>query len=149
MKIYTIGFTKKSAEEFFEILEHNKIKIILDIRLNNTSQLSGFAKGKDLKFFLKRILDIFYIHDLNLAPTKDILFRYKKNMISWESYESEFLDLLNERNIREYIKAKYIKNLDGLCLLCSEHEASKCHRRLVAEFIKNEFVDMDIEIVHL
>ena len=111
MKIYTIGFTKKSAEEFFEILEHNKIKIILDIRLNNTSQLSGFAKGKDLKFFLKRILDIFYIHDLNLAPTKDILFRYKKNMISWESYESEFLDLLNERNIREYIKAKYIKNI--------------------------------------
>lgn len=147
MKLYTIGFTKKSAKQFFDILEQNNVKQVLDIRLNNSSQLAGFAKGKDLEYFLEKIQGIRYKHDLKLSPTKEILNGYKKGTIQWEEYESEFIKLLNDRNIQQHIQLNYIKDLDSLCLLCSEHIADNCHRRLVAEFIKSNFED--IEIIHL
>ena len=87
--IYTIGFTKKTAEDFFNLLESNSIDIILDIRLNNTSQLSGFSKFPDIKFFLKKINNIEYIHDIKLSPKESTLKKYKKNNIDWNGYVSE------------------------------------------------------------
>ena len=149
MNIYTIGFTQKSAEEFFELLQQNNIKSILDIRLNNSSQLAGFTKGRDLKFFLKRILDIEYFHDTLLSPTKQILDDYKKSRITWSDYEEQFLRLLSERNIRESLRDKYNNRFDNICLLCSEATAEKCHRRLVAEYLVNMYPEYDIKIIHI
>jgi len=97
MKLFSIGFTKKNAEEFFKILKANKIKKVIDIRLNNTSQLAGFTKGDDLQYFLKEICDIAYEHDVSLAPTKEILDSYKKKSINWQQYEEKILTLLNSR----------------------------------------------------
>lgn len=147
MRIYTIGFTKKSAEQFFCLLKKNNIKFFLDIRLNNSSQLSGFAKGSDLKFFLKNLLKIEYRHDIRFAPTKEILDGYKKKNITWNQYETEFLELMNSRNFKKIIADEYSDQLDGVCLLCSEPTAEKCHRRLVAEKIQSHFPN--IEIIHL
>ncbi|WP_017209973.1 DUF488 family protein [Clostridium beijerinckii] len=149
MKLYTIGFTKKSAEEFFNILKKNDIKKILDIRLNNSSQLAGFTKGNDLMYFLETICGIKYEHNIELAPTKEILSDYKNKKISWNEYENQFIDLINKRNLGNKILAKYVDEVDGICLLCSESTAENCHRRLVAEYIKNNLHHYDIEIVHL
>ena len=146
-KIYTIGFTKKDARTFFELLRKNKIKTMLDIRLNNISQLSGFAKGNDLKFSLKEILDVEYIHDTRFSPTKDLLDRYKGAKTTWLDYEKEFVDILIKRNIKNVIQNEYVEKLDGICLLCSEFEAEQCHRRLVAEYIMDNFDN--IEIIHI
>lgn len=147
MKIYTIGFTKKSARLFFSLLEENEVKKILDIRLNNISQLSGFAKGRDLSYFLNKILDVDYIHDTRFSPTKDLLDRYKTGELDWPGYEREFNEILVDRRINNVLLTDYIEALDGICLLCSEAEADQCHRRLVAEFIKNEI--KELEIIHL
>ena len=144
MKIYTIGFTKKSAKEFFSILKKNNIKTILDVRLNNNSQLFGFAKYPDLPFFLKELCDINYIHDTDFAPTKDLLKDYKSKNINWETYEHEFNNIIIKRNICEKIKKL---DLDRLCLLCSEKEPDFCHRRLIAEYIKEMYEG--VEIIHL
>lgn len=143
MKIYTIGTNKKSAENFFMLLKKNKVKGIVDIRLNNNSQLNGFTKGRDLEYFLKVINNMEYIHNTNLAPTKEILNGYKKNEINWMDYETNFIELLNKRKIKEKINVeKYI----GYCFLCSEEIADKCHRRLVVEYLVK---DKNIKIKHL
>lgn len=141
-KLYTIGFSKKSAEKFFSILEENRIILLLDIRLNNTSQLSGFSKFPDIKFFLKKISNIEYIHDVNFAPKEITLKKYKKQLINWEEYKKEFISTMKERNIEKYIK-KY-KNYENICLLCSEEEASKCHRSLVASIFQKYFINLEI-----
>ena len=104
IKIYTIGFTKKTAEDFFNILKKNNIKIVYDIRLNNTTQLAGFTKGRDLEYFLREILSIKYIHDNKFSPTKEILNDYKKNRIDWDTYENRFNALLDSRTLESYIK---------------------------------------------
>ena len=103
VKIYTIGFTQKSAEKFFGLLKENNIKTLLDVRLNNASQLAGFAKGRDLGYFLKEILGATYIHDLEFAPTKDILNNYKKKIITWDDYEKQYNMLLDKRIIKQHI----------------------------------------------
>lgn len=149
MKIYTIGFTQKSAKKFFELLKENNIKTLLDVRLNNINQLAGFAKGRDLEYFLKEILGATYIHDLEFAPTREILDNYKKKIINWDDYEKEYNMLLDKRIIKQHIIKKYDNKFDRVCLLCSEVEASKCHRRLAAEYIKESINDENIEIVHL
>ena len=149
MRLYTIGFTKKNAREFFTLLKKNKVKQIIDIRLNNTSQLAGFSKGEDLKFFLNEFCNIKYTHDTSLAPDKNILDNYKKKKIDWKQYELLFNDLLNKRNIKNDLDAKYNKDLDGSCLLCSEATVDKCHRRLTAEHIKQIYPELNIEIIHL
>jgi uncharacterized protein (DUF488 family) len=144
IKLYTIGFTEKSAQEFFELLERNQVRKIIDTRISNNSQLSGFAKGKDLEFFARRLLNIDYEHELNFAPTKELLEKYRKKKISWDDYTKEYLHLLDERNIKETV------NFEGLhecCLLCSEHLPQKCHRRLLAEYLRR--IDQNIEIIHL
>ncbi len=149
MKIYTLGFTKKSAKEFFEILKNNNIHTLVDIRLNNISQLAGFTKGTDLIYFLKEICKIGYAHKIELAPTKEILNDYKNKKISWTEYEERFNQLLGQRNIVGNLSKYFSQDLGTICLLCSEPTPDKCHRRLVAEYLKNQLPDLNIEIVHL
>jgi uncharacterized protein (DUF488 family) len=128
--IFTIGFTGHSAEEFFCKLQNAGVKTLVDVRLNNVSQLAGFAKKQDLKYFLQTIARIGYVHEKSLAPTKDILDAYKKNRINWDEYEKQFNRLLADRQPENYLAPN---ELDFGCLLCSEHEHDHCHRRLVTE----------------
>jgi len=142
--IYTIGFTKKTAESFFDILNKNKIDIILDIRLNNTSQLSGFAKSPDIKYFLKEISNIDYIHDTELAPTKEILKNFKNKKITWNEYIDEFNLLMNSRKIDQYIIQTYNFIDKNICLLCSESEATECHRSLIAKYFQKNLDNIEL-----
>ncbi len=145
LKLYTIGFTGKSAEEFFTLLKKAGIKILLDIRLNNVSQLAGFTKGKDLAYFVRTILDGQYYHNTDLAPTKDLLKRYQEDE-DWQSYEREFLALLEKRNVETKINSNLLKG--PTVLLCSEKTAEKCHRRLSAEYLQKKLLS-DYSIEHL
>ena len=145
MNIYTIGFTKKNAETFFKFLTVSNVKTLIDVRLNNVSQLDGFAKRDDLKFFLKELCGAEYVHSPELAPTKDILNAFKKGDMPWNVYEEKFLNLMGQRNIERSIKPAL---LDHGCLLCSEHEPHLCHRRLVVEYL-NEHSDLDLKVKHL
>ena len=144
MKVYTIGFTKKSAHMFFDTLKHSGAKRVVDVRLNNVSQLAGFAKRDDLQYFLKQVCDMDYVHLPELAPTPDMLDEYKKLKGDWPTYEQRFLDLMAKRHIEDQIPKEVIA--EG-CLLCSEDKPHHCHRRLVAEYLKQHWGD--IEIAHL
>jgi len=142
IKIFTIGFTKKKAEKFFTELCNASVKRVIDIRLNNVSQLAGFAKKDDLRYFLKTICDIDYIHMPELAPTKDILDEYKKNGGDWSVYEKKFIDLIEKRKIEKKITNDI---LDNACLLCSEDKPDHCHRRLVAEYLSKKWRKVKIK----
>ena len=144
MKIYTIGFTKKSAAEFFELLRESGVKRLVDVRLNNISQLSGFAKKDDLEYFLGKICRIKYAHLPELAPTSGMLDAYRKEHHNWETYESQFLTLMTQRRVEKMGIKRTIANS---CLLCSEDQPEHCHRRLVAEYLQSHWGD--VEIVHL
>lgn len=145
MKTYTIGFTKKKAAEFFSLIADNNISRVVDVRLNNFSQLSGFAKKDDLKYFLERLCNADYVHVEDLAPTKELLDSYKKKKISWEAYADKFQDLIAQRHIERSLDKSL---LDKGCLLCSEHEPHYCHRRLVVEYL-NQHWNGELEVVHL
>lgn len=145
-KIFTIGSARKTAEEFFNLLKDNGVKKIIDVRLNNTSQLLGFAKYPDIEYLTKEILKGNYVHDKKFAPSEKILVRYKKGLIDWDDYEREFAELMTYRDIDVYIADKYADE-KNYCLLCTEPTPENCHRRLVAEKIKEVF--NDVEIVHL
>ena len=144
MKLHTIGFTKKNAERFFGLLRDSGSKRIVDVRLNNVSQLAGFAKKSDLAWFLREICGMEYIHLPDLAPEKDMLDDYKKRRLGWSAYEERFLDLMRRRRIEETIPRETVS--DG-CLLCSEDKPHYCHRRLVAEYLGRHWGD--VEIIHL
>lgn len=144
IKLFTIGFAEKSAEVFFNLLHKNHITKIIDIRLNNVSQLAGFTKKSDLEYFLKAIADITYKHEVMLAPTKDILDAYKKKSINWNEYEKCFFELMDNRAPDKIL---CIDDFDHACLLCSEAKSEKCHRRLVAEYLKHKW--SEVEIHHL
>ncbi|WET16308.1 DUF488 domain-containing protein [Yersinia intermedia] len=145
MKIYSIGFTEKTAEKFFTLIKSQPdIKNLVDVRLNNVSQLAGFAKKNDLKYFLKELCNVNYVHVPELAPTKEMLNPYKKGDISWEVYEDNFLNLMAKRNIERIDKSL----IEYGCLLCSEHKPHHCHRRLVIEYLNNHW-DTDFEVRHL
>ena len=144
MNVFTIGFTKKTAEEFFTLLKRPGLRRLIDVRLNNVSQLAGFTKKNDLKFFLREIAEVDYLHMPVLAPTQDILHAYKKNGSDWATYESQFLQLMADRQIETKVKREII---DGSCLLCSESTPEHCHRRLVAEYLRRHW--QDVEICHL
>ena len=144
MKLFTIGFTKKSAEEFFGLLSDSGAKRVVDVRLNNTSQLAGFAKRWDLEYFLSEICGMEYVHLPELAPTKQIRDHYNKGGRDWQAYEVQFFDLMQERRIADRIDRNILS--DG-CLLCSEHRPDRCHRRLVAEYLNDRWGG--IEITHL
>jgi len=144
INLFTIGFTTKSAETFFGQLAKAGVQKIIDIRLNNASQLAGFSKKNDLIYFLKTICGCGYRHETLLAPTKQILEGYKKKTISWTEYEKQFNNLLRVRKAHELVSSS---ELHRACLLCSEPTPNKCHRRLVSEYFKNHFDN--ILITHL
>ena len=144
INLFTIGFTQKSAEQFFETLLKAGVQRVIDTRLNNVSQLAGFAKRKDLEYFLRKVGNIEYIHLLDLAPTQDILDAYKKKKGDWETYEKQFIDLIAKRQIETKVSPDI---LDGGCLLCSEAKPHHCHRRLVAEYLNNKWGN--VKICHL
>lgn len=143
MKIFTIGFTKTSAQRFFTRLKDSGSKRLVDVRLNNISQLAGFAKRDDLNYFAGAICGMGYEHIPALAPTQAMLDEYKKRGGDWETYADKFLDLMTMRRIETLDREK----LDDGCLLCSEDRPHHCHRRLVAEYLKEKWPD--VEIVHL
>jgi uncharacterized protein (DUF488 family) len=143
MKIFTLGFTKKSAETFFSLLKNSGAKRLIDVRLNNVSQLAGFTKRDDLKYFTREICGMEYIHSPQLTPTSAILDPYKKAKNGdWALYEKQFIELMQERHIETTIPKEM---LDGACLLCSEEKPHHCHRRLVAEYLKDKWGDVDID----
>jgi uncharacterized protein (DUF488 family) len=142
MKLHTIGFTKKSAEKFFGLLHASGSKRLVDIRLNNVSQLAGFAKRDDLQYFVRQICGMEYVHLTALAPTQDILDEYKKNGGDWGVYESKFLDLMRSRRVETTIPKELVA--EG-CFLCSEDKPHHCHRRLVAEYLQSKWGDLDIK----
>ncbi len=141
MKVFTIGFTRKSARQFFEMLRRSGAKRVVDVRLNNVSQLAGFAKRDDLEFFLKEVCGMDYVHTPDLAPTQEMLDEYKKLKGDWQTYEKRFLDLMEKRKIEERIPKEVVA--EG-CLLCSEDKPHHCHRRLVVEYLRQQWGDLDI-----
>lgn len=141
MKIYTIGFTQKTAEEFFKILKENEIKQLVDIRLNNTSQLAGFTKKKDIEFFLKEIANIDYFYFDFLAPTKEL----RKLVKEWDSYTREYLKTIQERNILTKLDPNFFKK--RTCFLCSEPKAENCHRGILASYLQEHWDN--VEVIHL
>jgi uncharacterized protein (DUF488 family) len=137
MEIYSIGFTQKNASQFFGTLKAHGIERLLDVRLNNTSQLAGFAKASDLPYFLREICGADYEHEPLLAPTQDILDAFKKNKGSWEVYEQAFLALMRSRQIESQISKDLF--LKKTVLLCSEATPEHCHRRLVLEYLQKHW----------
>ena len=144
MNIFTIGFTKKPAKRFFDMLRASGARRIVDVRLNNVSQLAGFAKKNDLAYFAKEICGMDYVHVPDLAPTPDLLRDYRQRKIGWEEYEVQFLALMRDRRVQITVASDL---LDAGCLLCSEDQPDHCHRRLVAEYLKQHWAG--VEIVHL
>ncbi len=143
ISLYTIGFTQKTAEQFFNKLIQAGVKRVIDIRLNNSSQLAGFSKKEDLKYFLKIICNIIdYVHLAELAPTKEILEEYKKNKGDWAVYEKHFLELLADRKVGEKLSPD---TFHQACLLCSEDTPDHCHRRLVAEYLSERWGNVEIK----
>jgi len=145
MEIYSIGFTQKSASEFFGTLKAHGIERLLDVRLNNTSQLAAFAKQADLAYFLREICGAAYEHKPLLAPTQEILDAYKKHKGGWEAYEEAFLALMRDRSIESTIDKEGFAR--RTVLLCSEPSAEHCHRRLVLEYLQKHW--QGVEIRHL
>ena len=142
MEIYSIGFTKKSASQFFGTLKAHGIERLLDVRLNNTSQLAAFAKQADLAYFLREICDADYEHEPELAPTQDILDAYKKQKGVWEIYEEAFLALMRSRSIESALdQGSFARKT---VLLCSEPTAEHCHRRLVLEYLQEHWEGVQI-----
>ena len=142
MKVFTIGFTKKNAEQFFNRLRQPGLVRLVDIRLNNVSQLAGFTKKNDLSFFLRELCKIDYVHVVELAPNHDILDEYKKNGEDWAKYEQQFLALMTSRQVENKVPKELV---DGGCFLCSEASPAHCHRRLAAEYLKAKWGDLQIE----
>ena len=146
MEVYSIGFTQSTASDFFGRLRGEGIKRLLDVRLNNVSQLAGFAKRDDLCFFLREICGAEYVHEELLAPNQSILDAYKKQKGSWQEYERVFLSLMSYRKVEEKLDRALFEKMPTV-LLCSEHTAEQCHRRLVLEYLQDKWGDVDI--VHL
>lgn len=142
MKVFTIGFTRKSAETFFTELAKSGVQRVVDVRLNNVSQLAGFTKKRDLQYFLEEICGIEYVHMPELAPTQDMLDEYKKQNGDWTHYERRFLDLMRERHIEDTVPRNVV---DQGCLLCSEDTPHHCHRRLVAEYLRDHWGGVEIQ----
>ena len=145
MEVFTIGFTQSTAAHFFGRLNDAGIKRLVDVRLNNVSQLAGFAKRDDLAYFLRQLCGAEYVHEPRLAPTQEMLDAYKKQHGPWPDYERCFLELLTERRVEETLDRDLF--VVPTVLLCSEATPEHCHRRLVAEYLREKWGN--IEIRHL
>ena len=143
MKLYTIGFTKHTAEEFFEKLKSAGVKQVIDIRINKTSQLAAFAKGSDLPYLLKKTSGIEYLSHSELAPTKELLKSYRSKEITWEEFEKSYKNQIKDTKA---ILGLNKDDFEDACLLCSENTAEKCHRRILAEELAQLWA---VEIIHL
>ena len=144
MTLFTIGSGQKTAERFFTLLQQNEVRRVLDVRLNNTSQLSGFAKKQDLQYFLGAIAQIEYRHLPELAPTEKLLSDYRQKRGGWQEYEQQYIGLISARQPLERLPVELFA---GACLLCSESSARQCHRRLLAEYLATQI--FGLQIVHL
>ena len=145
--IYTIGFTKSTAEHFFERLRTHKVQKVLDVRLKTNSQLAGFAKTPDIAYFLKNLIGAEYVRDELFAPSETLLEDYRKKRIDWAEYEKRFDALMDERKIDRHILCSYADAEECVyCLLCSEESADECHRRLAAQRMANWF---GMKVIHL
>jgi uncharacterized protein (DUF488 family) len=142
VEIYTIGFTQKSARAFFGSLTGAGIRRLIDVRLNNISQLAGFTKRDDLCYFLEAISGADYVHEPLLAPTAELLTAYRKHGLSWIEYERLFLRLMDERRVLECLPRALFDR--PVVLLCSEPTATRCHRRLVAEYLESHWDDVTV-----
>ena len=142
MKLFTIGFTKKTAEEFFTKLQEAGVERVLDVRLNNVSQLAGFSKRDDLSFFLRALHGIDYEHHKELAPTQELMDAFKKQKGPWSDFERDFLRLMSDRRVADLIPRSL---LDHACLLCSEATPDRCHRSLVCGYLSNEWGELEVE----
>jgi uncharacterized protein (DUF488 family) len=145
MEIYTIGFTRKTAAEFFEPLKQHRIERLVDVRINNTSQLAGFTKRDDLAYFLKELLGADYVHEPMLAPTKELFKVYRDGGMTWAEYESAFLGLMAARQVEGAIPRDLFAR--RVVLLCSEATPERCHRRLVLEYLDR--VWGGVQAIHL
>jgi uncharacterized protein (DUF488 family) len=145
METTTIGFTNKSAEKFFGLLRKAEVRALLDVRLNNISQLAGFAKKSDLKYFLAELVGAEFVELRDLAPEKEMLKRYQKKELSWDSYASEYVELLARRRVESNLD---IALFDKGCLLCSEDKPHHCHRRLAVEYLNSRW-DNKLKVKHL
>lgn len=144
MRLYTIGFTHKTAEYFFSRLRRAGIRTLVDVRLHNTSQLAGFTKKEDLPFFVRELCKAAYLHLPSLAPSEELFHARKKEKMTWQAYEKRYLALLRTRAVETELKPE---SLDGGCLLCTEDDPRHCHRRLAAEYLQDKWPGM--EIIHL
>jgi uncharacterized protein (DUF488 family) len=140
MEIYSIGFTQKSAAQFFGALKSAGIRRLMDVRLNNKSQLAGFTKSTDLPYFLRELCGADYVHERLLAPTQEMLDDYKKRKGDWAAYEREFLTLMRGRQIESALDRAQFSQ--PTVLLCSEPAAEHCHRRLVLEYLSEKWGDL-------
>lgn len=145
MEIYTIGFTQTTAEHFFGRLKTAGVQRLLDVRLNNSSQLAGFAKARDLPYFLKELVDASYEHDPRLAPTPDLLTEYKKRKGDWSVYEREFMELMADRGVERLLSRDEFEI--PTALLCSEATAERCHRRLICDYLAQHWPG--VQPIHL
>lgn len=137
MEICSIGFTTRSAESFFTALGKAGVEKVIDVRLNNRSQLAGFTKRDDLAYFLQQLLGASYVHEPLLAPTKALLDGYRKEKRGWDWYEANFIALMEEREIHRQIPRELFEPKSAL--LCSEFAPNKCHRRLVIDFLASKW----------
>ena len=142
MNLYTIGFTRKSADRFFGLLRESQATTLIDVRLNNVSQLSGFAKRDDLQFFLRELCSMTYSHRVDLAPTQTMLDAYRKQGIGWAAYEEQFRGLIEARRIAETVPRELMADA---VLLCSEEKPHHCHRRIVAEYLADRWSNVNID----
>ena len=145
MEVFTIGFTQTTAADFFGKLRRYGIRRLVDVRLNNVSQLAAFAKRDDLAYFLKELCGAEYLHEIRLAPTQEMLDAYKKQKGSWDVYAALFRDLIKERRIETELNPDLFDI--PTALLCSEPTADHCHRRLVVEYLQGKW--SDVKPVHL
>jgi uncharacterized protein (DUF488 family) len=145
LKIFTIGFTGTTAEGFFDRLRQVGVRKVIDTRLWADTQLSGFAKKRDLPFFLKNLSGVDYEHRIDLAPSENILKDFKDKKISWLEYEARYLELLDTRQVADKLNPEYVA---GTCFLCAERTPHHCHRRLLAEYLQRKWKSA-MEIVHL
>ena len=147
MYIYTIGFTKKTAKQFFERIRYYGIQILVDVRLKNTSQLTRFSHGDDIDYLLQEVCNCKYEHCINYAPTEEILTDWQRKYINWEEYTELYHSLMAERNSVHDFMTRYYGLYETVCLLCSEPTPEHCHRRLFAEMLHEQMPDT--EIIHI
>lgn len=145
MEIFTIGFAKRPAAAFFSALKQAAIQQLMDVRLNNKSQLAGYTKQGDLEYFLRELCGAAYVREPLLAPTDEMLKAYRAKRIDWPEYERRYGALIADRRVEDEID-RTVFDVPTV-LLCSEFKPDRCHRRLAAEYLASKWGD--VRIVHL